>query len=78
MFAKKDNSAKNVSASTHLLCPEGEGQKYNAAVKWGLPVISKVQFSFWNPSIMITLKGGGDVGQFITKEILLIFPEKKC
>ena len=42
MFAKKTNKDRGVSASTHLLCPEGEGQKYNAAIKWGLPVISKV------------------------------------
>ena len=43
MFAKKDNKQKNVKASTHLLCPLGEGQKYAAAVKWGLPVVSKVR-----------------------------------
>ena len=42
MFAKKDNKDRNVSASTHLICPQADGQKYKAAVKWGLPVVDKV------------------------------------
>ena len=46
MFAKKDNSSKAVSASTHLFCPQGEGQKYKAALKWGLPVITKVNTQY--------------------------------
>ena len=41
IFAKKDNKAKATRGSTHLLCPEPEGQKYAAAMKWGLPVVSR-------------------------------------
>ena len=41
MFAKKDNKAKKTLGSSHLICPEAEGQKYQAALKWSLPVVSK-------------------------------------
>jgi topoisomerase (DNA) II binding protein 1 len=27
--------------TTHLICPAPEGPKYEAAVKWGVPVVSK-------------------------------------
>ena len=40
-FAKKDKKDKNIQGSTHLICPEAEGEKYTAAVKWNLPAISK-------------------------------------
>ncbi|XP_022903997.2 DNA topoisomerase 2-binding protein 1-like isoform X1 [Onthophagus taurus] len=32
---------KDILASTHLINPIAEGKKYEAAVKWGLPVITK-------------------------------------
>ena len=41
MFAKKDNKAKKTLGSSHLICPEPEGQKYLAALKWNLPVVTK-------------------------------------
>ena len=41
MFAKKDNTVKKTLGSSHLICPEAEGQKYLAALKWSLPVVSK-------------------------------------
>ena len=41
MFAKKDNKAKKTLGSSHLICPEAEGQKYQAALKWSLPVVSR-------------------------------------
>lgn len=41
IFAKRDNKAKGAMGSTHLICPEGSGQKYTAAMKWGLPVVSR-------------------------------------
>ena len=41
MFAKKDNKAKETLGSSHLICPEAEGQKYQAALKWSLPVVNK-------------------------------------
>ena len=41
MFAKKDNKAKKTLGSSHLICPEAEGQKYQAALKWSLPVVNK-------------------------------------
>lgn len=27
--------------TTHLICPAPEGPKYEASVKWGVPVVSK-------------------------------------
>lgn len=27
--------------TTHLICPNPEGPKYEASVKWGVPVVSK-------------------------------------
>ena len=41
MFAKKDNKAKKTLGSSHLICPEPAGQKYQAALKWSLPVVNK-------------------------------------
>ena len=41
IFAKKDIKAKKTVGSSHLVCPEAEGQKYSAAIKWSLPVVSK-------------------------------------
>ena len=41
IFAKKDNKAKATRGSTHLICPEPEGQKYAAAVKWNLPAVTR-------------------------------------
>eukprot|EP00092_Neocalanus_flemingeri_P010154 GFUD01010944.1.p1 GENE.GFUD01010944.1~~GFUD01010944.1.p1 ORF type:complete len:1552 (+),score=561.52 GFUD01010944.1:76-4731(+) len=41
IFAKRDNKAKGAKGSTHLICPEGSGQKYTAAMKWGLPVVTR-------------------------------------
>lgn len=41
IFAKKDNKAKATRGSTHLICPESEGQKYAAAVKWTLPAVTR-------------------------------------
>jgi hypothetical protein len=41
VFSKKKNAERNAEASTHLLCPTPTGPKYNAAVKWKLPVVSK-------------------------------------
>ena len=69
MFAKKDNKEKNVKASTHLLCPLAEGQKYLAALKWGLPVITKVSNrNILNQNTQISMTGGGlryDISLFI-------------
>ena len=41
MFAKKDNKVKKTLGSSHLICPEPEGQKYLAALKWNLPAVTK-------------------------------------
>jgi len=41
LFAKKDNLAKDTVASTHLICPVAEGQKYQAAVKWSLSAVTR-------------------------------------
>ncbi|XP_045617941.1 DNA topoisomerase 2-binding protein 1 isoform X2 [Procambarus clarkii] len=40
VFAKKSNAAKNIMASTHLICPAAEGDKYRAATKWGVPAVT--------------------------------------
>lgn len=39
-FARKNNEKKNALASTHLICCEPGSQKYNAALKWGLPAVN--------------------------------------
>ncbi|XP_015595302.1 DNA topoisomerase 2-binding protein 1-A isoform X2 [Cephus cinctus] len=39
-FARKTNVERETYASTHLVCPTPEGQKYNAAVKWKIPAIT--------------------------------------
>merc|ERR1719234_2378383 len=39
VFAKRDKD--KVRGSTHLICPEADGSKYTAAMKWKLPVVSK-------------------------------------
>ena len=38
IFSKKDK--ENCRRSTHLVCKEPEGKKYEAAIKWKLPVVS--------------------------------------
>ena len=38
IFAKRDKA--NAVKSTHLVCNKPEGAKYEAAIKWGLPVVS--------------------------------------
>lgn len=40
MFARKANTEKKTHASTHLVCPLPEGDKYNAAVRWKLPAVT--------------------------------------
>ncbi|XP_044258153.1 DNA topoisomerase 2-binding protein 1 isoform X2 [Tribolium madens] len=40
-FARVHCIDKNVQASTHLVSLEADGKKYQAAVKWGLPVVKK-------------------------------------
>jgi NAD-dependent DNA ligase len=39
-FSRKMVEAKDVYPSTHLVCPEAEGRKYEKAVKWGVPVVN--------------------------------------
>ncbi len=39
IFAKRDK--KGAKKSTHLVCANPDGPKYEAAVNWGLPVVSK-------------------------------------
>ena len=39
VFAKRTKD--NVRGSTHLICPDADGSKYTAAMKWKLPVVSK-------------------------------------
>uniref|UniRef100_A0A146LJS3 DNA topoisomerase 2-binding protein 1-A n=1 Tax=Lygus hesperus TaxID=30085 RepID=A0A146LJS3_LYGHE len=40
-FSKKDHPTKNIFKSTHLVCKAPTGSKYNAALKWGVPVINE-------------------------------------
>ncbi len=39
IFAKRDK--RGAKQSTHLVCAKPEGAKYEAAIKWGLPVVTK-------------------------------------
>ena len=41
MFSKKNNPAKKVKSSTHLICPSPDGDKYKASLKWGVPPVSR-------------------------------------
>uniref|UniRef100_A0A1B6MMW4 BRCT domain-containing protein n=1 Tax=Graphocephala atropunctata TaxID=36148 RepID=A0A1B6MMW4_9HEMI len=41
VFARVSKQEKGILASTHLICPKPEGQKYTAATKWRLPVVTK-------------------------------------
>ncbi|RZF42232.1 hypothetical protein LSTR_LSTR004381 [Laodelphax striatellus] len=41
MFARKDNVAKGVKTCTHLITPSAGSQKYMAALKWNIPVVTK-------------------------------------
>ena len=38
-FVRK--ASRNYQASTHLLCQDPDGNKYKAAVKWNIPVVSR-------------------------------------
>ncbi|KAJ8954962.1 hypothetical protein NQ318_000393, partial [Aromia moschata] len=40
-FARVTSEARGVVASTHLVSDKPSGKKYSAALKWGLPVVSK-------------------------------------
>lgn len=40
VFVKKPKIAKDVKASTHLICVAPEGDKYYAAMKWGVPAVT--------------------------------------
>ncbi|CAG9853524.1 unnamed protein product [Phyllotreta striolata] len=41
LFSRIDKDSQNLRANTHLVSSEAQGKKYNAAQKWGLPVINK-------------------------------------
>ena len=41
IFAKRDNPEKGARGNTHLVIGEPEGNKYEAAVKWKLPIVTK-------------------------------------
>jgi len=41
VFAKKAAANRGAVASTHLVCPNPEGSKFNAAKKWNLPAVTK-------------------------------------
>ncbi|XP_030747341.1 DNA topoisomerase 2-binding protein 1-A isoform X2 [Sitophilus oryzae] len=40
-FCRKNIPSKSVLASTHLVTPEASGKKYEAAVKWQLPAVTR-------------------------------------
>ncbi|XP_050310488.1 DNA topoisomerase 2-binding protein 1 [Anthonomus grandis grandis] len=41
LLSRKCNEARNVLATTHLVSLSPSGKKYEAAIKWGLPVVTK-------------------------------------
>jgi topoisomerase (DNA) II binding protein 1 len=41
VFAKKAATNRGAVASTHLVCPLPEGSKFEAAVKWSKPAVTK-------------------------------------
>lgn len=40
-LSRKPKPEDNILVTTHLICPMPEGPKYEASVKWGVPVVSK-------------------------------------
>lgn len=40
-LSRKAKPEDNIMVTTHLICPAPEGPKYEASVKWGVPVVSK-------------------------------------
>ncbi|VVC42889.1 Hypothetical protein CINCED_3A021690 [Cinara cedri] len=40
-MSRKQKLENNIMATTHLICSAPEGSKYQAAVKWSVPVVSK-------------------------------------
>ncbi|XP_050425063.1 DNA topoisomerase 2-binding protein 1 isoform X2 [Adelges cooleyi] len=40
-LSRKPKLEDNILVTTHLICPNPEGPKYEASVKWGIPVVSK-------------------------------------
>jgi len=40
-LSRKSTPEDNIMVTTHLICPAPEGSKYEASVKWGVPVVSK-------------------------------------
>lgn len=40
-LSRKSKPEDNIFVTTHLICPAPEGPKYEASVKWGVPVVSK-------------------------------------
>jgi len=40
-LSRKTKPDDNIMMTTHLICSTPEGPKYEASVKWGVPVVSK-------------------------------------
>lgn len=40
-FCRVDNKARDLKGSTHLISPEPTGKKYEGAIRWKLPVLTK-------------------------------------
>lgn len=40
-FSRVESKEKNIFSSTHLICPVADGKKYEAAKRWGLPIVEK-------------------------------------
>jgi len=40
-LSRKSKPENNIMVTTHLICSTPEGPKYEASVKWGIPVVSK-------------------------------------
>lgn len=40
-LSRKSKPQNNIRITTHLICPTPEGSKYEASVKWKIPVVSK-------------------------------------
>lgn len=40
-MSRKEKLESKIMATTHLICSVPEGSKYQAAVKWNVPVVSK-------------------------------------
>lgn len=78
MFARKANTQKKTCASTHLVCPIPEGDKYNAAVRWKLPAVTADWLKTCADRLTFVNETSFLVGETMGKLIYTYFNSSTC